>query len=193
MSMYEFVLPKSLFSSDFVISLAKMKTHHRSAVTLGMKNLFGCAPGSVYGFPKTRLHYAGTARTIADLAAAIRPSLTVIDGVVAMEGMGPLDGEPRHMGVIVAGENVAATDYVAARMMGFEPLLIPQFWYALAKGFLVSPEPVGEDFGRFHAVFSPPGNIRWLGGSADLSRDAKLQLLNRLLDSSRAALGTAAG
>lgn len=187
-SLYELMLPRSVIDADFVISIAKMKTHHRSAVTLGMKNLFGCVPGSVYGFPKTRLHYAGTARAIADVAGAIQPGLTLIDGIIAMEGMGPLDGNPRPVGVIVAGENVATTDFVATRMMGFEPCLVPQFWYVLGKGILLKPEPVGDSLDSFQAEFEPPGNITWLRGTATHSHDRKLELLQTLIDSSRAAL-----
>jgi uncharacterized protein (DUF362 family) len=160
----EFMLPRSITDADFVVSLAKMKTHHRAAVTLGMKNLFGCVPGSVYGFPKTRLHYAGTARVIADLASIIAPQLTVLDAVMAMEGTGPLDGSPRPVGSIIAGDSVATTDAVTARLMGFAPILIPQFWYAMDKGLLHHPAVVGDEPQVSIPAFEPPANIRWMRG-----------------------------
>jgi uncharacterized protein (DUF362 family) len=180
------VLPRTILDADLVVSLAKLKTHHRAGVTLGMKNLFGCVPGSIYGFPKTRLHYAGTARVIADLVSVIVPGLTLIDAVTAMEGTGPLDGQPRSLGTILAGRNVATTDAAATRMMGFAPLLIPQFWYALGKGLLRYPVLVGDPPPEGE-VFEPPDNITWLRGTAHLPEDQQLDLLSRLLDSARPA------
>jgi uncharacterized protein (DUF362 family) len=186
----ELMLPRTITEADFVVSLAKMKTHHRSAVTLGMKNLFGCVPGSVYGFPKTRLHYAGTARVIADLASIITPQLTVLDAVVAMEGTGPLDGTPRHVGSIIAGNNAATTDAVTARMMGFAPILIPQFWYAMDKALLRRPAIVGDEPKVPISAFEPPTNIQWIRDTANQRLDEQIGLLERLLASGGAGRST---
>mgnify|MGYP001194318432 CR=1 FL=1 len=184
----EFMLPRTVVEADVVVSLAKLKTHHRAGVTLGMKNLFGCVPGAVYGFPKTKLHYTGTARAIADLASIIRPQLTVLDGVWAMEGTGPIDGRPRHVGVIIAGESAATTDAATARLMGFSPLLIPQFWYAMDKGLLSRPELCGDPVEPYQADFAAPDNITWLAGTASLPAAEVWALLERLLTTSRRAL-----
>lgn len=184
----EFVLPRAVAESDFIVSVAKLKTHHRAGVTLGMKNLFGCVPGSVYGFPKTKLHYTGTARAIADLASIIQPELTVLDGVWAMEGTGPIDGQPRHVGVIIGGPSVATTDAATARLMGFSPLLIPQFWYALGKGLLHRSVMRGERAEAFRQPFAAPDNITWLEGSARLPPAEQWALLERLLSTSRDVL-----
>ena len=177
-----------MVESDFVVSVAKVKTHHRAGVTLGMKNLFGCVPGAVYGFPKTKLHYTGTARAIADLASLIQPQMTVLDGVWAMEGTGPIDGRPRHVGVIIAGQLVATVDAATARLMGFSPLLIPQFWYALDKSLLSRPVIVGELPETLGRPFAAPDNITWLEGSARLPAAEQWALLKRLLSTSRDAL-----
>ena len=186
----QFMLPRTIVESDYLISFTKMKTHHRAAVTLGMKNLFGCVPGCVYGFPKTRLHYAGTARVIADLASIIQPDLTFIDAVVAMEGDGPLDGQPRPVGALIAGENAATTDAVTAQTMDFAPLLIPQFWYAMRKGLLRRPElfPAAPPTHRFAA----PSNIAWIQGTASTSHNDQRTLCNRLLETGHAAQTAAA-
>ncbi len=181
----EFVLPRTVTDADFVISLAKVKTHHRAGVTLGMKNLFGCVPGSVYGFPKTRLHYAGVARVIADLASVVKPQLTVLDGVIAMEGTGPLDGSPRALRTIIMGENAATTDAATARLMGFSPMLLPQFWYVLDKELLARPVIVGDELPVPTPPFEPPANITWLRGTANHGIDEQMALLNRLLASAQ--------
>jgi uncharacterized protein (DUF362 family) len=123
--MAEFYLPKSLRRADLVVSLAKMKTHHWVGATLSMKNLFGVMPGVCYGWPKNVLHLAGIPQSILDLTATVRPALAVIDGIVGMEGDGPIMGTPKRANVLVMGTNLPATDATAARLMGFDPRRIP--------------------------------------------------------------------
>jgi len=52
----EFYFPNTVLGADLIVSLAKMKTHHWAGATLSMKNFFGIVPGSVYGWPKNKLH-----------------------------------------------------------------------------------------------------------------------------------------
>ena len=114
-------LPRTLRRADLVVSLPKMKTHHWAGATLSMKNLFGVMPGCYYGWPKNLLHQRGISRSILDVNAAVRPDLAIIDGVVAMEGDGPIMGDPVAMGVLVLGVRPTAVDATAARLMGLEP------------------------------------------------------------------------
>ena len=148
-----------------------------------MKNLFGCVPGSIYGFPKTKLHYLGVARVIADVASVIAPDLTVIDGITAMEGTGPLDGTSRQVNSIIVGSDVAATDALVTRMMGFSVALVPQFWYALSKGVLSRPILVGQPLESLQQRFAAPDNIAWMTGTAHLNRDEQTRILDQLLAS----------
>ena len=113
--------PVSMKEADYIVSMPKLKTHHLAGVTLSMKNLFGVMPGIVYGWPKNVLHYAGIDGCILDIYATLRPDLAIVDGVVGMEGDGPLMGEARPAGVIVIGRNFPAVDATCARIMGFEP------------------------------------------------------------------------
>ena len=117
----EIWMPQPVADADIVVSMPKMKTHHWAGATLSMKNCFGCVPGRVYGWPKNVLHWAGIEPSILDVAAAVRPELQIIDGIVAMEGDGPIKGTPRDMGVLVFGTDPVATDATAARLMGFDP------------------------------------------------------------------------
>ena len=73
----------------------RSKTHHWTGVTLSMKNLFGLMPGSFYGWPKNVLHYAGLQEAILDIDATVRPQLAIVDGIVGMEGDGPIMGDAR--------------------------------------------------------------------------------------------------
>ena len=116
-----FYLPRTLRRADLIVSLAKMKTHHWAGVTLSMKNLFGVVPGICYGWPKNVLHVAGIPQSILDLTATVRPHLAIIDGIVGMEGDGPIMGTPKRANLLVMGQNLPAVDATAARLMGFDP------------------------------------------------------------------------
>ena len=120
-----FYLPRTLRRADLVVSLAKMKTHHWAGLTLSMKNLFGVVPGICYGWPKSVLHAAGISESILDLTATIRPALGIIDGIIGMEGDGPIMGTPKRANLVVMGTNLPAVDATAARLMGFDPQRIP--------------------------------------------------------------------
>lgn len=117
-------LPQSLRRADFVVSLPKMKTHHWTGVTLSMKNLFGVMPGVCYGWPKNVLHHEGIGQSILDINATVRPDLAIVDGIVGMEGDGPIMGTPKPAHLVVMGMNLPAVDATCARLMGFDPLRI---------------------------------------------------------------------
>jgi len=113
--------PDILKQVDWVVSLPKLKTHHWAGATLSMKNLFGILPGIYYGWPKNVLHWAGIDEVIVDLTAAVRPQLAIVDGIVGMEGDGPIMGEPKAAGVLIMGRNLPAVDATACRVMGLNP------------------------------------------------------------------------
>jgi len=114
-------LPLTLRKVDWIVSMAKLKTHHWTGVTLSMKNLFGLMPGSCYGWPKNVLHHAGIEDCILDINATVRPHFAIVDGIVGMEGDGPIMGTPKAAGVIVMGRNFPAVDATCARIMGIDP------------------------------------------------------------------------
>jgi len=106
---------------DWIVSVAKMKTHHWAGVTLSMKNLFGVMPGIYYGWPKNVLHHAGIENAILDINATLKPHFAIVDGIVGMEGDGPIMGDPKKVGVLVMGRNLAAVDATCCRIMGIDP------------------------------------------------------------------------
>jgi uncharacterized protein (DUF362 family) len=132
--MAELMLPVTLRRADLVVSMPKMKTHHWAGVTLSMKNLFGVMPGICYGWPKNVLHHAGIAESILDIAAAVKPHLAIVDGIVGMEGDGPIMGTPKACGLLVLGTNLAAVDATCTRLMGIDPARVP--YLASASGRL---------------------------------------------------------
>jgi uncharacterized protein (DUF362 family) len=114
-------LPKTVLGADFVVSMPKMKTHHWVGVTLSLKNMFGIVPGSCYGWPKNALHWAGISKSILDINGTVRPDFAIVDGIVGMEGNGPIQGTPKAAGVLVAGDDPVAVDATCARIMGLAP------------------------------------------------------------------------
>lgn len=121
MGMKDLWLPRTVLEADFLVSMPKIKAHHWSGVTLSMKNMFGVVPGARYGWPKNILHWKGIQESILDLCATVPVRFVIADGIVAMEGNGPLNGTPRQLGKIVLADDPVAADATCARLMRFEP------------------------------------------------------------------------
>src|SRR5207253_429155 len=102
----EIYLPNTALRADLIVSVAKMKTHHWAGATLSMKNLFGLVPGSMYGWPKNKLHYLGIPESIVALSRQFPNTFAIVDGIVGMEGNGPIQGTPKHAGVLVMGSDL---------------------------------------------------------------------------------------
>ena len=114
-------LPATLARADLIVSLPKLKTHHWAGVTLSMKNLFGVMPGVVYGWPKNVLHHAGIPGSILDINAAVRPHLAIVDGIIGMEGDGPIMGTPAARRRARHGHQPPGRRRHRARLMGINP------------------------------------------------------------------------
>jgi uncharacterized protein (DUF362 family) len=117
----ELYLPRTVLEADFLVSLPKLKTHHWVGATLSLKNMFGIVPGCCYGWPKNILHWAGITGSILDINSTVRPDFAIVDGIVGMEGNGPIQGTAKASGVLILGEDPVAVDATAARVMGLEP------------------------------------------------------------------------
>ena len=114
-------LPRTVLEADYLVSLPKLKTHHWVGVTLALKNMFGIVPGCCYGWPKNVLHWAGISAAILDINSTVRPDFAIVDGIVGMEGNGPIQGTAKPSGVLVMGDDPVAVDATCARLMGLVP------------------------------------------------------------------------
>ena len=117
----ELYFPRTVLGADLVVSMPKLKTHHWAGVTLSLKNMFGIVPGSCYGWPKNILHWAGIDNAILDINAAVRPDFAIVDGIVGMEGNGPIQGTPKACGALIFGDDPVAVDATCCRLMGLLP------------------------------------------------------------------------
>ena len=113
---------------------------------MSMKNLFGTVSGGVYGWPKNILHYAGIPGSIADLYRTLPGHFAIVDGIVGMEGNGPIQGTPKRAGVVVAGGDLAAVDASCCQIMSIDPRRIEYLRLAVGdvQGLLRSIHQIGE-------------------------------------------------
>lgn len=129
-------LAEVYLDADVVINLPKLKTHEMMTLTCGVKNLYG----TVVGPTKAGLHLtAGRSKELfagllLEIAQARPVALTIVDGIVAMEGNGPNSGTPRQLGVLLAGDNPVAVDTVAAQLAGIPHRLLPVEQEAKRRG-----------------------------------------------------------
>jgi uncharacterized protein (DUF362 family) len=172
-------LHRSLRDVDLLCSVPMMKTHGFAKVTLGMKNLIGVYPGTVYYSVRRLVHEktaevepSGTAAAIVDMVRANNLGLVVVDASTAMEGQGPsvyFGGRVIKMNLIIAGTNPLATDMVTASIMGFKPNEIPTFTWAQRAGMkptaLDEIEIRGEKLNNVRRKFLRPKVFPWSAAS----------------------------
>ena len=112
--------------ADTLISLAKLKTHSLQKMTCTMKNLFGALPEKY----KIRYHPSLT-DSICEFASVRRPDLSVVDGLIGMDGKGPVNGFPKICRMLIAGTDMVATDHFCAKVMRFRPMSVPHIHRAI--------------------------------------------------------------
>ena len=160
-------LPNTVLGADLLVSMPKLKTHHWTGATLSMKNLFGVVPSGVYGWPKNVLHWAGINECIADLHSFFPRQFALVDGIVGMEGNGPIQGTPKHAGVLVAGADPVAVDATCCRIMRIDPLQIRYLSLADSSrpgANVIEPHirQIGEPIASVATPFELPPNFQGL-------------------------------
>ena len=153
-------IPEVVMQVDIIINVPVMKTHDAFPATLGLKNM----KGVIREKDKKRFHKWGLAQSIVDLNKLVLPQLTVIDGTIAMEGMGPCRGTPVNFGTIVSSFDTLAADAIAASIMGINPVEIEYIKLGAEQGLGcadlsqievvgLSIEEVRRPFQRIHMDF----------------------------------------
>jgi len=149
-------LPKVALDSDIYINCAKLKTHFHTTVTLGVKNQKGLLlpEDKQFDHLEVRLHPA-----LAEYARLARPHLTLVDGIMGMEGEGPTKGKPKPCRVLALGTDIYETDFACARFMGVDPMQVRHLAYAVERGhFDGNPRILGAAFEARRSVFELPKN-----------------------------------
>lgn len=124
---------RDLLETDKIINIPKLKTHALTMFTGAMKNMFGAVEFS----QRKSLHqYRSSddfAKVIADVFSIRQPDLNIMDGILAMEGIGPVHGKPVQLGYLLASRDAVALDVIASSLLSYNPGDIPMFRYAAEK------------------------------------------------------------
>ncbi|CEH34884.1 DUF362 domain-containing protein [Romboutsia lituseburensis] len=123
---------------DHIINICKFKTHGMATFTGGVKNLYGC----IAGLKKAEIHYRFPTEelfceeVLLDICSYVNPTLTIMDGVVGMEGDGPSAGVPRHLGVMLASQSPYALDAVACKIINLNSDRVPTLRGSIKRGYI---------------------------------------------------------
>ena len=126
-----------ILDADVIISLPKLKTHAMTSYTGAVKNLFGVIPGT----HKAELHFRLDDRKafcsmLVDLCECVKPTLSIMDGIIGMEGDGPTAGENRFIGLVMASANPHAMDMAACKIIDYEPHEVDTVREAVERGLV---------------------------------------------------------
>ncbi len=149
-------LAEEALEAHVVINCAKLKTHSQMLLTLGVKNLFGC----VIGLKKSEWHLRSGvnrerfAQLLVQIHNRIAPAMTLIDGILALEGHGPgKGGSPKPLGVLVGSRQAVWADAAVCRMLRLPPQRLPTLAAAQQLGFSIDPLTLsGDGVGRISLV-----------------------------------------
>jgi uncharacterized protein (DUF362 family)/NAD-dependent dihydropyrimidine dehydrogenase PreA subunit len=131
----KFEVAKGVFESDGLVSISKLKTHALTRMTGAIKNQFGCIPGprkaEYHSVLPNALQFS---KMLVDLNLLLKPRIYIMDGIMAMEGNGPRNGNPRRMNVLLFSTDPVALDSVVCKLIDMNPSLVETI-------------TVGEEFG----------------------------------------------
>lgn len=155
---------KPVHDAEFIVSVAKLKTHGFAYYTGAVKNLFGVIPG----LTKPMFHAKFPEKEefcemIVDLCELVSPDFSVIDGIVGMQGKGPSGGTAKEAGILLGGINPHAVDLAGLRVMGFKPEDVPTIYDAQERGLIPKTayelEYLGDD-PKEHELFFIPASTK---------------------------------
>ncbi len=130
-------ISKVALEADKIINLPKFKTHQQLVATFAVKNMFGCVSGKQKAF--WHLINGGQEELFCEFLIEIykilSPAFTLIDGIVAMDECGPIQGRARPLGLLISGIEPISCELVCARLSGLDPDDIPIIRTARKVGF----------------------------------------------------------
>ncbi|MBT3284006.1 DUF362 domain-containing protein [Candidatus Bathyarchaeota archaeon] len=168
----ELEISKAFMDADVRINMPLMKTHDQLDVTLGIKNMKGVIPK----YSKRDFHKKGVVKGVLDLNKAVPVDLTVLDAIVAMEGLGPAVGPKVELNTIISSADIYALDKVASRIMGFELTELDYLVQAAEAGLTdldEEPEVIGEPINAFTYRFErAPTGLNFAEGVTVITKGA---------------------
>ncbi len=148
-------IPKTVLKADYFINLPKVKTNTFVQISGAMKNMFGIIANK----RKSQFH-SRLSDVLIYLNETVRQHLIIADGIVAMEGLGPIHGKPVNLGLTISGKNPITVDAASCHIMGFNPYAVEPLWKAHQKGLgEIDPQRIqflGEKIENVKTNFSHP-------------------------------------
>jgi len=179
-----FLIANGILEADGIISLSKLKTHMLTRMTGAVKNLYGCIPGQ----SKRRYHllypdaFAFSQLLVAlNLLLKPRIRLHIMDGIMAMEGNGPRNGDPVHLGVLLFSTDPVALDTVMCSLIGLNPLRVPTSGAARRWGLGTCEIDEIELLGDSLAAARPGSFKVQRGPIRELSTQGLLAIVNNII------------
>jgi|GEM_PF-241002 len=150
-------MPKTLVDCDVFFTVPVLKTHKLWKVSLALKNQFGCVPES------DRLKYQRILPlVVSDFNKFLKPKIVIVDGIIGLEGDGPIAGIPKKTGLMIFSDNVVAADTVSSLIMGFKPAECEMIKNAYERGLgpinLEDIEVISGNLKDAITTFIPPSN-----------------------------------
>lgn len=150
-----------LFESDFIINIAKLKIHYSTQFTGTVKNLYGIIPGKL----KLQIHgKTGNKENFENVLVQIpqicTPGISIIDGIVGMEGNGPTNGKAKHAGYLLGGINCYNIDSIAMDIIGIKQKEVYYINNAISQGLCNRIENIkvyGEKYSK--VLFQRPSSF----------------------------------
>jgi uncharacterized protein (DUF362 family) len=151
----EIPMPRPLMDAEVYINLPKLKTHALTYFTGALKNQWGCVPDC-----RDRLrHHRKVHAMLSSLQRLLQPKLILMDGIIGMEGRGPVNGQPRRLDVLLASGDPVALDSTAMRLVGLDPQRARHVMLAAQQGlgnWAQADIVVDGDWDRLTTTFVPP-------------------------------------
>jgi uncharacterized protein (DUF362 family) len=157
-------LPKTLLEADVFMTLPVLKTHATTVFTGSLKNQFGCYPQ----YNRLLLH-PHLDEVLVLINKILKPRISIMDGIIGMEGRGPINGKPKRLDMILASTDPVAVDATAMRLVGIDPYTSGHVRLAAERGLGNIDETaiaIDGDFEKLKTVIEPAERdlpIRLLG------------------------------
>lgn len=158
-------VPKFLLAPNYFITIAKLKVHLHELFTGVWKNQWGCIVRR-----EKRCFHPFLSEALVDINVVWKPRLCIVDGIVGMEGCGPIDGVPKGMNLLIFGKDPIAVDSVCCHIMNIDPYDVPHLKYAHESNLgtinLQKIEIMGEPVEKVSNQFAVPPSysvrlMRW--------------------------------
>lgn len=132
-------ISRTVAEADVILNLPKFKTHSLATFTGGVKNMYGIIPiGLRRRFHGDYIKVDDFCQALVDIYSLAKPQLTIMDGIMAMEGEGPGSGQLRKLGLILASKDTVALDAVASQIIGLKPAEVLTTMFAGERGLGIS-------------------------------------------------------